>query len=225
MIAVDFSQHGECYVSTCSGRRLYPLAPDAAQIDIEDIAHGLANQPCFNGQTSDFYSLAQHSLLVASLVPLPLRRAALLHDAAAAYFGGMTQSVRRLLPELAIIEKRVMAAIGEKFAISGFDAPAIKRAHLVAQATEKRDVCPHMLGLAEPQDCSAPIPRRIKLISREEAREQFMEQFIELEHKDNRLKAPVVTARGCESIALVAVSSCGRQHTPPPGQPEISKGR
>jgi len=212
MISLDLPLKGECYVSTCSGRHLYPLAPDAAQIDIEDIAHGLANQPCFHGQTSGFYSLAQHSLLVASLVSLPLRLAALLHDAATAYFGEMAPSVRQLLPEFAIIEKRVMAAIGEKFAIAGFDAPAIKRAHLIAQATEQRDVYPQMVRLAGRLDRSAPIPRRIELMSPEEAREQFMEQFVDLCRRDNRPQAPLVTGRGSVPLALAAAYGHSRQH-------------
>ena len=70
------------YVSTFLGNRFYPLVPCIDHVAIEDIAHGLAYQCRFNGQTSQFYSVAQHSLIVASLVPTNLRLAALLHDAA-----------------------------------------------------------------------------------------------------------------------------------------------
>ena len=57
------------YVSTHLGYRFYPQAPSIADVAIEDIAHGLAFQCRFNGQTQHFYSVAQHSLMVAALVP------------------------------------------------------------------------------------------------------------------------------------------------------------
>lgn len=61
------------YVSTFRGNRFYPLEPRIDDIEIEDIAHGLAYQCRFNGQTNAFYSVAQHSLIVAYQVPPTLR--------------------------------------------------------------------------------------------------------------------------------------------------------
>lgn len=213
MIALDSALKGACYVSTYSGQQLYPLAPDADQINIEDIVHGLANQACFHGQTSDFYSLAQHSLLVASLVPVQLKLAALLHDAAAAYFGEMAPSVRQLLPEFCIIEKRVMAAIGERFAVSDFAAPAIKRAHQIAQATEYRDVRPHSALGQVAQGRLAPIPRRIEFMSPDEAKDQFMELFGELTRQNNPWKPPPAVCRedGRSSLAALYGQARGSQ--------------
>ncbi|WP_407605347.1 NAD(P)-binding domain-containing protein, partial [Pseudomonas aeruginosa] len=95
------------YVSTFSGNRFYPLRPHIDKVAIEDIAHGLAYQCRFNGQTQVFYSIAQHSLIVASLVPPPLRLAALLHDAAEAYLGDMVKPLKVLLPEFAALEDKV----------------------------------------------------------------------------------------------------------------------
>jgi len=205
MISLDSAPKGARYMTTYSGQQLYPLAPDPEQINIEDIVHGLANQACFHGQTSDFYSLAQHSLLVASLVPLPLKLTALLHDAAAAYFGEMEPSVRQLLPEFCIIEKRLMAAIGERFAVSGFEAPALKRAHLVAQATECRDVLPQQSVRKSAQGRLAPIPRRIEFMSPDEAKEQFMELFGELVRQDNPWKPPPAVCRQDGRLSMSVV--------------------
>jgi 5'-deoxynucleotidase YfbR-like HD superfamily hydrolase len=73
-----------------SGRRLDLLDPTPVDIEIEDIAHGLAFVARWNGQTfGDWpYSVAEHSLLVEQLflrmnpqVPLKWCLAALLHDA------------------------------------------------------------------------------------------------------------------------------------------------
>ena len=84
-------------------------------MSIEDIAHGLAFQCRFNGQTGTFYSVAQHSLMVMSLVPEELQFAALLHDAAEAYLGDMVKPLKNLFPECSRIEAHVMSIIGQCF--------------------------------------------------------------------------------------------------------------
>ena len=71
------------YVSTFLGNRFYLTKPRIDDVAIEDIAHGLAYQCRFNGQTREFYSVAQHSLMVMWLVPPHLKLTALLHDAPA----------------------------------------------------------------------------------------------------------------------------------------------
>ena len=72
-----------------SGRRLDLLHPAPADIEIEDIAHGLARVARWNGQTAgaSLFSVAQHSVLVETILarldpalPPPGRLAALLHD-------------------------------------------------------------------------------------------------------------------------------------------------
>lgn len=186
----DPSLRNERYLSTYTGKHLHLLAPDASQIDIQDIAHGLAHQCCFNGQTHHFYSVAQHSLMVANLVPPQHRLAAMLHDAVAAYFGGMSKAMQQLLPDFTLIEKKIMAAISEKFNISGFEAHAIKRAHHVAQATELRDLQPVSSEHVQASVYSVPIPRRIEPLLPEEAKRQFLALFASLDTKSSGCKAP-----------------------------------
>jgi hypothetical protein len=187
------------HISTWTGKRLPLMAPEAAQIDIEDIAHGLAYQGSYRGQTSHFYSLAQHSLLVASLVPAQYRLAALLHDAAAAYLGETGLPMRSLWPALPVIEQALVAAIHERFGLSGFDAPALGRAHLIVLATEQRDLLPHRPENRVTRGRSAPIPRRIEFLSPEEARFQFMEAYAEVAPKTTR--PPSSTARSMVATA------------------------
>lgn len=183
MILSDDSLRNERCVLTHSGRQLHLLAPDPAQIEIADIAHGLAYQCCFNGQARHFYSIAQHSMLVAQQVAPQHRLAALLHDAAAAYLGAMPQTLRQLMLEFQFIEKKFMAAIGEKFGISSFAVPAIQRAHMVAFATERRDLLrpagEPVTHAAEP----APIPRRIEALPPDEVKFRFAELLGELAQK------------------------------------------
>jgi uncharacterized protein len=129
-------------ISTRSGRNVSLLNPSAGQFEIGDIAHGLAQQCRFNGQTSKFYSVAQHSVLVSSILPRELKLAGLLHDAAEAYLGDIVQPLKTLLPEFAEIESRFKVKISERFSLSGLDHPDIKRADLIALATERRDLMP-----------------------------------------------------------------------------------
>src|SRR5690554_4041634 len=84
-IKTGSSEMTTAMISTRSGRNVSLLNPSAGQIEIGDIAHGLAHQCRFNGQTSKFYSVAQHSVLVAFILPAELKLAGLLHDAAEAY--------------------------------------------------------------------------------------------------------------------------------------------
>ena len=164
-----------CYVSTYLGNRFDPIVGSIDNIHMEDIAHGLAFQCRFNGQTSEFFSIAQHSLIVADLVPPHLRLAALLHDASEAYLGDVVKPLKALLPNFKEIEHRVEAAIAERFGVQGFGDPLIKRADMISLATEKRDLMPHSTEdwsylegiepLPDPLDPMAPhIAKRVFLI-------------------------------------------------------------
>ena len=168
------------YVPTLLGHRFQPLAPRAADVVIEDIAHGLAFQCRFNGQTQHFYSVAQHSLIVADLVPKRLALAALLHDAAEAYLGDMVKPLKNLFPEFSRIEASVMTVIGERFGVDGFADRLIKRADLVALATEKRDLMPHSCEMWESLDGIAPLPTRIESLEPHAAKLAFLARFQEL---------------------------------------------
>jgi len=168
------------YVSTVSGNRFYPLEPRIDRVAIEDIAHGLAYQCRFNGQTREFYSVAQHSLIVASLVPPRLRLAALLHDAAEAYLGDMVKPLKVLLPEFAAIEDKVSALIAAAFGIDFSDYGPIKRADLVALATEKRDLMPHSAERWAYLDGIAALPEAIATMSPWQAKQAFLAEFARL---------------------------------------------
>ena len=169
------------YVSTFSGNRFYPLEPRIDHVAIEDIAHGLAYQCRFNGQTCEFYSVAQHSLVVAALVPPRLALAALLHDAAEAYLGDMVKPLKVLLPAFAEIEEKVTDIIAATYAIDFSDYAPIKRADLVALATEKRDLMPHSVERWAYLDDIRALPDRIEPWGPGEAKRRFLAEFARLD--------------------------------------------
>ena len=120
-----------------SGRRLDLLDPTPMDIEIEDIAHGLAFVARWNGQTiGDFaYSVAEHSLLVEQIFtkmnpksPVKWQLAALLHDAPEYVIGDMISPVKAAVgPGYETLDERLMAAIHIRFGLPAQVPVAIKK--------------------------------------------------------------------------------------------------
>lgn len=111
-----------------SGRRLDLLDPSPLDVEIEDIAHGLARVARWNGQTSGEhpFSVAEHSLLVEDLLPLmgetaptPQERLfALLHDAPEYVIGDMISPFKAALGlDYRAFEARLAAAVHIRFGL------------------------------------------------------------------------------------------------------------
>lgn len=101
--------------------------PTADMINTGDIAHALSNTCRFNGHTSDFYSVAQHSLLVAVLAPKELRLEALLHDASEAYLGDVIKPLKNILGKTYTdLEDRFMEVIINKYGLDKQKLDSIK---------------------------------------------------------------------------------------------------
>ena len=110
-----------------SGRRLDLLDPSPQDIEIEDIAHGLARVARWNGQTvgPHAFSVAQHSLLVDDIAaacnpgwPVKWRLAALLHDAPEYVVGDLISPFKTAIGlDYKALELRLLAAIHERFGL------------------------------------------------------------------------------------------------------------
>lgn len=105
------------FIVTRSGVKFHPLDPRPEDILIEDIAHSLANQCRYTGHTSRYYSVAEHSVRVALLLPRELRLAGLLHDAAEAYLGDVARPLKHSfeMTPYRCAERRLEAAIASRF--------------------------------------------------------------------------------------------------------------
>lgn len=110
------------WMQTFTGRAFYPLKLEKSDINRYDIAHSLAMQCRYNGHTSRFYSVAEHSILMSQVVPEEDALWALLHDAPEAYIGDMVRPLKRHLKEFREIDERIMGAVCEKFDIP-YDMP------------------------------------------------------------------------------------------------------
>jgi uncharacterized protein len=106
-----------------SGRRLDLLDPSPLDIEIADIAHGLARVARWNGQTS-----GAHIFSVAPRIDTRFRLAALLHDAPEYVIGDMISPFKAILGgEYKVVEKRLLAAIHIRFGLPPELGPEITK--------------------------------------------------------------------------------------------------
>jgi len=174
------------WIITHSGRQFDLVKPTAAMISPNDIAHALAHLCRFNGHTRTHYSVAQHSLLVSSLVPAQHQLVALLHDATEAYIGDMTRPLKALLPQYREAEETIWQAICARFNLDPILPECVVRADMVALATERRDLMPHHSGEWECLRGIPPMPERITPLPAPEASMQFFSRLMDLMQGDHR---------------------------------------
>lgn len=139
------------WMLTASGRKVHPAALRPEDVCIEDIAHHLAHQCRFAGASREFYSTAQHSLLVAALLAewapddALLQLCGLLHDAPEYLLGDLVTPVKEQVGgNYRVFEAMAWCAIAQAFELPLELPAAVKRADLVALAIERRDlIAPH----------------------------------------------------------------------------------
>jgi len=173
------------WMLTHSGRRVWPAFLNAADVVLSDIATHLSRLCRFTGACREFYSVAQHSVLVLeigrhrwpSLAPADLR-ALLLHDASEAYLGDMGSPLKADCADYRLIEDCAMSVIRARFGMT--DEPStrdiVKQADLIALATERRDLLPPSapwpaLAGVDPLDIAHG---RVVPLAMDAARDQFL---------------------------------------------------
>lgn len=120
-----------------SGRRLDLLDPSPLDVEISDIAHGLARVARWNGQTrgNHAFSVAEHSLVVEEIalklkpdLPAKWRLAILLHDAPEYVIGDMISPFKAVMGgAYKVVENRLQGAIHLRFSLPAELPQAIKK--------------------------------------------------------------------------------------------------
>jgi len=127
-------------ISTITGRKIDLRNPQPKDISRRDIAAALSKICRFGGQCNEFYSVAQHSILVAHLVPPVFQRYALLHDASEAYLGDVIKPLKVMLGKVySDLEAGFLNAILQHFFVDhNYEAAIseIKRADVLALQIE-----------------------------------------------------------------------------------------
>lgn len=113
------------HMNTVSGIKFNIFDPNVLQINIMDICHGLAYKGHFCGQSQQYFSIAQHSLLVVELFEkdkgndfIEHSLACLMHDAAEAYIGDLIKPIKIHFPLFCEIEDRILKVIFEAYNIN-----------------------------------------------------------------------------------------------------------
>jgi uncharacterized protein len=114
------------WLQTLYGGVFYPLDPRPEEVDIHTIAGALAKLCRYGGHCSRFYSVAEHSMLVAQFAPPHLKREALLHDAGEAYLVDVPRPIKPHLAGYKGAEQRLERVIYERFGLDYPLAPVIK---------------------------------------------------------------------------------------------------
>ncbi len=138
------------WIQTASGGRFYPLAPRVKDVKILDIAQALSRNCRFTGHCSKFYSVAEHSVLVTSILdgwtddPEVLMWG-LLHDASEAYISDIARPVKQQ-PEFKFyrdMEKGVMDVIAAAFGLDPTEPSIVKDADTMALSLEAEQLMPN----------------------------------------------------------------------------------
>ncbi|MFQ5566488.1 MAG: HD domain-containing protein [Paracoccaceae bacterium] len=181
-----------------SGRRLDLLHPSPLDIEIEDIAHGIARVARWNGQTTGDhpFSVAEHSLLVETILRRlkpkagPAERlAALLHDAPEYVIGDMISPFKAAIGlDYKDFEHRLLAAVHIRFGLPPDTAPALAKLIRRADRLSAWFEATQLAGFSEAEAAKYfPRPRfegaeaiRLKPRSANSAKRAFLARFRQL---------------------------------------------
>ena len=139
------------HFETFTGKRFSLFNPTVEQIDINDIARGLAFKGHFSGQTPKYFSIASHCILVKDLLPpdapKQLKLAALLHDGSEAYIGDMIKPLKIHLPVFQQIEDSITQAIFTKYHLDISLLAEVKKYDKTAQMMVENVLYPYVSSI------------------------------------------------------------------------------
>lgn len=168
-------------IQVSGGHVLDPLNPNPDDIFIEDIAHALSMQCRFSGHTKTFYSVAEHSVRCAVIVPVADKLDALMHDSSEYALVDVPSPLKNSLfgDQYKTVEKGLMDVIADKFAFAREMPPSVKKADNILLCTEARD----LLGASPDDELWGPWLREnalsqiIEPLSQPEAKREFLAAF------------------------------------------------
>lgn len=128
------------YIITSDGQRFHYTNPESYKYSVKVIAASLSKLCRFTGHTRNFYSVAEHSIMVSKLVPKEYALWGLLHDAHEAFIGDIATPLKSHIgANISGYEHRIDAALCKSLNIP-YPSPMmhknVKDADLVALAIE-----------------------------------------------------------------------------------------
>jgi 5'-deoxynucleotidase YfbR-like HD superfamily hydrolase len=167
------------FIQTHTGKQFWPFEPKVEDIDIIDIAHSLSNICRYNGHSKNFYSVAEHSILVASALPDHLKLYGLMHDAAEAYFSDIPQPIKKYLSDIEELENCLMEKICLAFDLPNPMPQEVKQADLAIIADEKEQVMAVQIDWYNTNFSHGPLGVKINFLHPRESKILFLKKFVE----------------------------------------------
>lgn len=178
----DQSNYIDSWIQTYTGKVFYPLTPNIKHFDIIDIAHSLSLMCRYVGHIEHFYSVAQHSVIVANYFKddLMFAKWGLMHDAPEAYIVDVPSPIKKYLNGYCDLEDQYTELIAEKYALPYPIPNEVKEIDTRILITERQKLMAydnlvlHDFELVEGLDVDIPV-----MLSKE-AELQFLQKYIEL---------------------------------------------
>jgi len=127
----------ECWLQTYTGGIVHPLDPKEDEIRLQDIAAALSKLCRFGGHCREFYSVAEHSVLMSRVVRPDMKLCALMHDASEAYLVDVPKPLKAFLVGYSEIENRLMSVIANKFSFEWPLPTGIKQLDMAILSDER----------------------------------------------------------------------------------------
>lgn len=126
------------WMQTANGHQFWPLDPRADEVFIEDIAWSLAHLCRYNGHSSMFYSVAEHSVLVSQVLDgTGYELCGLMHDGTEAYCADVPRPLKAMLTGYAAIEDGIWRVVAERFGLPAVMPKAVHVADDSVMLAEK----------------------------------------------------------------------------------------
>ncbi|QKD00040.1 hypothetical protein EB231_34750 [Mesorhizobium sp. NZP2298] len=168
-------------LQTFSARLFWPLDARQDEVHIEDVAHSLSLQCRFAGHCKQFYSVAEHSVLIANWIwwhgPAADALCGLLHDATEAYLVDMPRPVKRSLPEYQRHEAALWKVIAARFGLPEVMPDVVHEADNRIIGDELVNMRP-MAWHAKHND---PLGVELQFWSPEQAEDAFLKTYVMLQ--------------------------------------------
>lgn len=165
------------FMQTFTGRKFWPMAPHPGEVFIADIAHSLSLQCRYAGHCIQFYSVAEHSVLIARWLldnhGPQVALWGLLHDAPEAYVVDVPRPLKRHLVGYKAMEDKVMAAISARYGL----VPEMPAAVHEADGRIIADELVNLLPMAWQARHDDPLWVKLEYWSPAEAEKEFLAAF------------------------------------------------
>lgn len=168
------------FMQVYNGTKFWPLSPKAEEVDIIDLAHSLSMQCRYNGHCKRFYSVAEHSVLIARWLLQEsgpeIALWGLLHDASEAYLADVPRPLKPHLSGYKTMEARVMTTVCDAYGLP-YDMPA------EVHEADTRIIADELVNM-KPMDWHKnydnPLGVPMMYWTPEEAKEEFLNTFSNL---------------------------------------------